>query len=92
MWVATTKGEGILFMVLALLMLGTWPALFNLVERRGRLPTHTCAPAFPCWVLQLCLNEQRAMQAACPVICMAASHTRLTGMTPLCWLLSLHRG
>ena len=43
MWVASTKGEGILFMVLALLMLGTWPALFNLVERRGRLPTHTCA-------------------------------------------------
>jgi drug/metabolite transporter (DMT)-like permease len=41
MWVASTKGEGILFMVLALLMLGTWPALFNLVERRGRLPTHT---------------------------------------------------
>ena len=45
MWVASTKGEGILFMVLALLMLGTWPALFNLVERRGRLPTHTCALA-----------------------------------------------
>ena len=48
MWVASTKGEGILFMVLALLMLGTWPALFNLVERRGRLPTHTCGPCLPC--------------------------------------------
>ena len=48
MWVASTKGEGILFMVLALLMLGTWPAIFNLVERRGRLPTHTCAPSACC--------------------------------------------
>ncbi|KAI4386409.1 hypothetical protein MLD38_004341 [Melastoma candidum] len=28
-------------MLLSLLLLGTWPALFTLLKRRGRLPQHT---------------------------------------------------
>eukprot|EP00884_Botryococcus_braunii_P017009 jgi/Botrbrau1/3992/Bobra.0016s0005.1 len=41
MIVITSKVGGQLCMVAALLLLGTWPALFNLLERRGRKPQHT---------------------------------------------------
>nr|GME13839.1 ureide permease 1-like isoform X2 [Ipomoea batatas] len=36
-----SKGGAIVCMCLALLFLGTWPALLTLLERRGRLPQHT---------------------------------------------------
>lgn len=41
MYVVTDRGGGIALMVAALILLGTWPAIFNLLERRGRLPIHT---------------------------------------------------
>lgn len=36
-----SKGGAIVCMLLALLFLGTWPAVLTLLERRGRLPQHT---------------------------------------------------
>ncbi|XP_022954211.1 ureide permease 1-like isoform X1 [Cucurbita moschata] len=41
MYVVESKEGAIACMVLALLFLGTWPALLTLLERRGRLPQHT---------------------------------------------------
>ncbi|VFQ71015.1 unnamed protein product [Cuscuta campestris] len=41
MYLVESKGGAILCMVVALLFLGTWPALLTLLERRGRLPQHT---------------------------------------------------
>ncbi|XP_077211362.1 putative ureide permease A3 isoform X2 [Tasmannia lanceolata] len=40
-YVVEDKGGAIALMVTALLFLGTWPAIFTLLERRGRLPQHT---------------------------------------------------
>ena len=41
MYVVESKGGAIVCMLLALLFLGTWPAVLTLLERRGRLPQHT---------------------------------------------------
>ncbi|XP_019170493.1 PREDICTED: ureide permease 1-like isoform X2 [Ipomoea nil] len=41
MYMVESKGGAIVCMLLALLFLGTWPALLTLLERRGRLPQHT---------------------------------------------------
>ena len=41
MYVVESKGGAIACMVFALLLLGTWPALLTLLERRGRLPQPT---------------------------------------------------
>ncbi|CAL1360214.1 unnamed protein product [Linum trigynum] len=41
MYLVESKGGAILCMLLALLFLGTWPAVLTLLERRGRLPQHT---------------------------------------------------
>ncbi|KAJ4972847.1 hypothetical protein NE237_006021 [Protea cynaroides] len=41
MYLVESKGGAIGCMLLALLFLGTWPALLTLLERRGRLPQHT---------------------------------------------------
>ncbi|CAN8272654.1 unnamed protein product [Cochlearia groenlandica] len=41
MYMIESKGGAITCMFLALLFLGTWPAIMTLVERRGRLPQHT---------------------------------------------------
>ncbi|KZV50242.1 Ureide permease 1 isoform 4 [Dorcoceras hygrometricum] len=41
MYLVESKGGAIACMLLALLFLGTWPALLTLLERRGRLPQHT---------------------------------------------------
>ncbi|KAK7274953.1 hypothetical protein RIF29_16055 [Crotalaria pallida] len=41
MYLVESKGGAILCMLLALLFLGTWPAILTLLERRGRLPQHT---------------------------------------------------
>ncbi|OVA18886.1 Ureide permease [Macleaya cordata] len=41
MYVVESKGGAIVCMLLALLFLGTWPAILTLLERRGRLPQHT---------------------------------------------------
>ncbi|XP_050277387.1 ureide permease 1-like isoform X15 [Quercus robur] len=41
MYVVESKGGVIVCMLLALLFLGTWPAVLTLLERRGRLPQHT---------------------------------------------------
>lgn len=41
MKVVEDKGGAIALMIIALLFLGTWPALLNLLERRGRNPVHT---------------------------------------------------
>lgn len=41
MFLVESKGGAIGCMVLALLFLGTWPAIMTLLERRGRLPQHT---------------------------------------------------
>ncbi|PIA57720.1 hypothetical protein AQUCO_00600446v1 [Aquilegia coerulea] len=41
MYVVESKGGAIACMFLALLCLGTWPAIMTLLERRGRLPQHT---------------------------------------------------
>ena len=35
------NGGAIALMIVALVFLGTWPALLNLLERRGRNPVHT---------------------------------------------------
>lgn len=39
-YVVESKGGAITCMVLSLFFLGTWPAIFTLLERRGRLPQH----------------------------------------------------
>ncbi|KAK1390929.1 Ureide permease [Heracleum sosnowskyi] len=41
MYVVESRGGAIACMLLSLLLLGTWPALFTLLESRGRLPQHT---------------------------------------------------
>ncbi|KAM5567382.1 ureide permease 2-like [Rosa sericea] len=41
MYVVESKGGAIACMLLALLFLGTWPAIVAMLERRGRLPQHT---------------------------------------------------
>ncbi|BBG94323.1 ureide permease 2 [Prunus dulcis] len=41
MYVVESKGGAIACMLLALIFLGTWPAILTLLERRGRLPQHT---------------------------------------------------
>ncbi|KAH0910332.1 hypothetical protein HID58_033653, partial [Brassica napus] len=41
MYMIESKGGAIACMLLALLFLGTWPAIMTLTERRGRLPQHT---------------------------------------------------
>ncbi|KAI4373352.1 hypothetical protein MLD38_011485 [Melastoma candidum] len=41
MYAVESKGGAVGCMLLALLFLGTWPALLTLLERRGRLPQHT---------------------------------------------------
>ncbi|KAF6165071.1 hypothetical protein GIB67_000655 [Kingdonia uniflora] len=41
MYVVESKGGTIACMLLALLLLGTWPAILTLLERRARLPQHT---------------------------------------------------
>ncbi|DBA75836.1 TPA: hypothetical protein ACH3X1_010239 [Trebouxia sp. C0004] len=41
MKIVEDKGGAIALMIVALLFLGTWPALLNLLERRGRNPVHT---------------------------------------------------
>ncbi|KAI8021285.1 Ureide permease 2 [Camellia lanceoleosa] len=41
MYLVESKGGAIACMLLALFFLGTWPAIFTLLERRGRLPQHT---------------------------------------------------
>ncbi|KAF8661087.1 hypothetical protein HU200_057189 [Digitaria exilis] len=39
--VVDDKGGAIALMLVSLFLLGTWPALLTLLERRGRLPQHT---------------------------------------------------
>lgn len=41
MYMVESKDGAIVCMLLSLLLLGTWPALLTLLERRGRLPQHT---------------------------------------------------
>ncbi|KAI3779130.1 hypothetical protein L2E82_08657 [Cichorium intybus] len=41
MYIVDSRGGAIACMLLALLFLGTWPAILTLLERRGRLPQHT---------------------------------------------------
>ncbi|XP_058772547.1 ureide permease 1-like [Vicia villosa] len=41
MYQVESKGGAIVCMLLSLFFLGTWPAVMNLLERRGRLPQHT---------------------------------------------------
>ncbi|CAH2045510.1 unnamed protein product [Thlaspi arvense] len=41
MYMIESKGGAITCVLLALLFLGTWPAIMTLTERRGRLPQHT---------------------------------------------------
>ncbi|KAK9935031.1 hypothetical protein M0R45_022147 [Rubus argutus] len=41
MYVVESKGGAIACMLLALFLLGTWPAVLTMLERRGRLPQHT---------------------------------------------------
>ncbi|KAK9277570.1 hypothetical protein L1049_007115 [Liquidambar formosana] len=41
MYVVESKAGAIVCMLLSLLLLGTWPSIFTLLERRGRLPQHT---------------------------------------------------
>lgn len=41
MYLVENKGGAVALMFAALLCLGTWPAVMNLLERRGRLLQHT---------------------------------------------------
>ncbi|CAI8588075.1 unnamed protein product [Vicia faba] len=41
MYQVESKGGALVCMLLSLFFLGTWPAIMNLLERRGRLPQHT---------------------------------------------------
>jgi uncharacterized membrane protein YbjE (DUF340 family) len=41
MYLVESKEGAIVCMLFSLLFLGTWPAVMNLLERRGRLPQHT---------------------------------------------------
>ncbi|XP_009597181.1 ureide permease 1-like [Nicotiana tomentosiformis] len=41
MYLVESKAGAIACMLFSLLLLGTWPALLTLLERRGRLPQHT---------------------------------------------------
>ncbi|KAH8966509.1 hypothetical protein BDL97_03G028300 [Sphagnum fallax] len=41
MYVMTDRVGAIVLMVLSLWCLGSWPAFFNVLERRGRVPMHT---------------------------------------------------
>ncbi|GAA0170146.1 hypothetical protein LIER_24475 [Lithospermum erythrorhizon] len=40
MYEVESKGGAIVCMLIALMFLGTWPAILNYLERRGRLPQH----------------------------------------------------
>ncbi|KAI8528577.1 hypothetical protein RHMOL_Rhmol12G0158900 [Rhododendron molle] len=40
-YLVESKGGAIVCMLLALFLLGTWPAILTLLERRGRLPQHS---------------------------------------------------
>ncbi|CAN6329171.1 unnamed protein product [Urochloa humidicola] len=35
------RGDAVALILTSLFLLGTWPALLTLLERRGRLPQHT---------------------------------------------------
>ncbi|KAK9699367.1 hypothetical protein RND81_08G169600 [Saponaria officinalis] len=41
MFLVESKAGAVACMLLSLLLLGTWPAILTLLERRGRLPQHT---------------------------------------------------
>lgn len=41
MYVMQSEEGAIVLMIVSLWCLGSWPALFNLLERRGRVPMHT---------------------------------------------------
>ncbi|CAN5963260.1 unnamed protein product [Sphagnum jensenii] len=41
MYIMSDKGVAIVLMIISLWCLGSWPALFNVLERRGRVPMHT---------------------------------------------------
>ena len=41
MYLVESKGGAIACMLIALVFLGTWPAVLTMLERRGRLPQHT---------------------------------------------------
>lgn len=41
MFLVESKSAAIVCMLVSLLLLGTWPAILTLLERRGRLPQHT---------------------------------------------------
>lgn len=41
MYLVESRAGAIACMLLALFLLGTWPALLTLLERRGRLPQHS---------------------------------------------------
>lgn len=41
MHIVEHRGSAVALMLESLLLLGTWPALLTLLERRGRLPQHT---------------------------------------------------
>ncbi|PIA47638.1 hypothetical protein AQUCO_01400334v1 [Aquilegia coerulea] len=41
MYLVESKGGAIVCMLLAIIFLGTWPAIMNFLERRGRHPQHT---------------------------------------------------
>ena len=41
MFLVESKAGAIACMLVSLLLLGTWPAILTLLERRGRLPQHT---------------------------------------------------
>ncbi len=41
MYIMSDKGVAIVLMIISLWCLGSWPALFHVLERRGRVPMHT---------------------------------------------------
>lgn len=42
MYLVESEGGAIACMLVALVLLGTWPAILALLEPRGRRPQHTC--------------------------------------------------